>query len=99
MEAERISIAGRMGTFEIYANLGAPQGKVAIVHIFSKQRSGIWPNFTAVANRAARGMTESQDGASLQELEAKYTTRVLSMQHEESGQKAARTQRNFRSTS
>ena len=88
-----------MGTFEVYANLGAPQGKVAIVHLFSKQRSGVWPNFPAVANRADRAMTESQEGASLQELEAKYTTRVLSMQHEESGRKAARTQRNFRSTS
>ena len=99
MEAERISIAGRMGTFEIYANLGSPQGKVAIVHLFSKQRSGMWPNFSAVANRATRGMTESEEGVSLQELEAKYTTRVLSMQNEETGQKAARTQRNFRSTS
>lgn len=77
MEAERLSIAGRMGTFEIYANLGAPQGRVAIVHLFSKQRSGVWPNFPAVANRAARGMSESEQGASLQELEAKYTTRCL----------------------
>ena len=77
MEAERLSIAGRMGTFEIYANLGAPQGRVAIVHLFSKQRSGFWPNFPAVANRAARGMSESEQGASLQELEAKYTTRCL----------------------
>ena len=81
MEAERISIAGRMGSFEIYANLGAPQGKIAIVHLFSKQRSGVWPNFTAVANRAERAMSESQEGASLEELMAKYTTRVLTMQH------------------
>ena len=79
MEAERISIAGRMGTFEIYANLGAPQGRVAIVHLFSKKRSGVWPNFSAVANRAARGMAESEQGASLQELEARYTTRCLSI--------------------
>ena len=77
MEAERISIAGRMGTFEIYANLGAPQGRVAIVHLFSKQRSGVWPNFPAVANRADRGMSESEQGVSLQELEARYTTRCL----------------------
>ena len=82
MEAATVSIAGRMGAFEVYANLGAPQGKVAIVHLFSKQRSGVWPNFPAVANRADRAMTESQEGASLQELEAKYTTRVLSMQHQ-----------------
>ena len=68
-----------MSTFEVYANLGAPQGKLAIVHLFSKKQSGVWPNFTAVANRAARAMAESQEGASLQELEAKYTTRVLSI--------------------
>ena len=68
-----------MGTFEVYANMGAPQGKVAIVHLFSKLRSGMWPNFAAVSNRATRGMTESEQGVSLQELEAKYTTRVLAM--------------------
>ena len=55
-----VSVAGRMGTFEIYANLGAPQGKNIVVHIFSKQRSGLWPHFTAVANRAARGMKDSE---------------------------------------
>ena len=79
MDAERISIAGRMGAFEVYANLGAPQSKTAVVHLFSKMRSGVWPNFTAVANRAARGMSDSEQGASAQELEAKYTTRCLNM--------------------
>ena len=36
MEAERVSITGRMGTFEVYGNLGAPQSKTIIVHLFSK---------------------------------------------------------------
>ena len=74
-EAERVSIAGRMGTFEIYANLGAPQGKTIVVHLFSKQRSGLWPNFTAVAARANKAMNDSQQGATAQQLENDYTTR------------------------
>lgn len=76
-EAEMVSVAGRMGTFEVYANLGAPQGKNIVVHIFSKQRSGLWPHFTAVANRATRGMKDSEQGASAQQLENDYTTRCL----------------------
>ena len=59
IEAERVTIAGRMGTFEVYANLGAPQGKNIIIHLFSKQRSGLWPHFASVANRANRGMDDS----------------------------------------
>ena len=66
----------RMGSFELYANLGYPQGKVHIVHLFSKKKSGYWPNFDAVANRALRAMAESEQGVSLQELEEKYTTRI-----------------------
>ena len=65
-----------MGSFEIYANLGCPQGKVSIVHLFSKKNTGMWPNFTAAANRALKAMSDSEQGADLQELEQKYTTRV-----------------------
>ena len=77
--SDKVAVRGRMATFEIYANLGAPQGKTAIVHLFSKLLSGYWPNFEAAANRSLRAMSESEQGASLQELEQKYTTRATSM--------------------
>ena len=50
------SIDGRMATFEIYANIGHPQGKLAIVHLFSKRLSGVWPHFSAVGSRAKRSL-------------------------------------------
>ena len=86
MEAMMVWIAGRMGTFEVYANLGAPQGKIIVVHLFSKQRSGLWPHFTSVANRANRGMDDSAQGANAQQLENDYTTRYTTMQEQSEGQ-------------
>ena len=100
-EAERVSIAGRMGTFEVYGNLGAPQSKNIIIHLFSKQRSGLWPHFASVANRANRGMDDSAQGASAQQLENDYTTRTMTMQGQPEEQKSGqgRSQIGARSTS
>ena len=58
-DAPTIGIAGRMATFEIYANIGQPQGKTAIVLLFSKKLGGVWPHFSSVGARAQRAMEES----------------------------------------
>lgn len=50
------AIDGRMAAFEVYANIGHPQGKLAIVHLFSKRLSGVWPHFSAVGSRAKRAL-------------------------------------------
>ena len=64
-----------MAAFEIYANVGQPQGKTAIVHLFSKKLSGVWPHFSAVGSRAKRALQDSQSGEDLKELELRYTTK------------------------
>ena len=64
-----------MGTFEVYANLGQPQDKIAIVHTYSKSMSGMWPHFSAVSKRAKKAIGEAANSNDLKELEAKYTTK------------------------
>ena len=58
-----------MGALEVYANLGEPQGKTAIVHIFSKRMSGQWPHFAAVTNRAKGAISEAENNGNLKELQ------------------------------
>ena len=76
MAANSVNVAGRMGTFEVYGNLGEPQGKTAIVLMFSKKNSGMWPHFAAVGGRASRAIEEATNNGDLRELEEKYTTRI-----------------------
>ena len=63
--ASQIKIAGRMATFEVYANIGQPQGKTAVILLFSKKMSGFWPHFSAVGSRAAKVMAESENNGDL----------------------------------
>ena len=92
-----MGIEGRMGSFEVFANLGEPQGKIAIVHLFSKRMSGMWPHFSAVGNRATGAITEAADNGDLKELAEKYTTRGM-VPRNEAADSPRRTSR-FRATS
>ena len=74
--AASVALAPRLGTFEVFANIGAPQGKTAIVHFFSKAKCGMWPSFAVLGRRAKAAIAEaSADGADLRELEWKYTAK------------------------
>ena len=58
-QADQITITGRMGTFEVYANIGAHKRATQLVLLFSKKMSGMWPNVSAAANRARVAMIEA----------------------------------------
>ena len=44
-------VVPRTGAFEIYVDIGAPQGKQCVVKMFSKRLKGVWPHVGAVMKR------------------------------------------------
>ena len=55
-------IAPRRGSFEIYANIGAPQNKQFVIPVFSKLMTTHWPSFAVVRDRCNTVMSESESG-------------------------------------
>ena len=51
-ETDTYAINPRLGAFEVFINIGLPQGSARIVQLFSKHHGGIWPRIPTVADRA-----------------------------------------------
>ena len=60
---------------EIYANIGAHKNITHLVHLFSKKKSGMWPNVSAAATRAKNAMLEAKI-VNLNEISVRFTTKV-----------------------
>ena len=70
-------IAPRTGAFEIYVDIGAPQGKQFVVKMFSKRLKGVWPHVGAVMKRIDQAFRESTAGVDISILEDKYRAKVV----------------------
>jgi len=54
-----VSILPRLGTFELFANLGGADRQLSVVCMFSKKMNGMWPSFAVVGQKVASAMDEA----------------------------------------
>ena len=71
-----IDLTPRVGSLDIFANIGLPKGETFIILLYSKKLSGIWPNIETVAKRGLEALNEAVAGIELIEIEANYSAKV-----------------------
>ena len=89
LEEQVTEITPRVGAFELFVNIGEPQGKTVVVNLFSKKISGEWPLIKTVAKRALTAIAQIESGADLREIEAEYTIKKGKKQQKDSNNAAA----------
>ena len=65
---QNVSISPRLGTFELFANLGGADEQLAVVCMFSKKMNGMWPSFAVLGQKVAHAKDEAEMGINLNDL-------------------------------
>lgn len=74
-KSNHIAIRQRLGSFELYANLGDVQAELALCKLYSKMFTDIYPNVALVSKRARAAMALAEQGEDLDLLCEKYMTK------------------------
>ena len=88
LDEQVIEITPRLGAFELFVNIGEPQGETVVVNLFSKKISGEWPLIKTVAKRALTAIAQIESGADIREIEAEYSCKKGKKQQKDKAEAA-----------